>query len=221
MAPDPTTPRAAATRTAILDAALRLFDQQGVGAVTTNHVAAAAGISPGNLYYWFRNKDEIVRALHARYAAGFDELWSPDARTPALTTPADLGDRLQAAARWTLQHRFLARDILALVHRDPALREQYLAVRAERIALFTGLARGWRSSGVLRDVADSTLDDVVHAVWLVSETWLGFADLDCDAPDPATGARLVAAIIEPYLSPSGPGEDSPAGPTGPRAGATR
>ncbi len=41
------------TRGRILDAALRLFNQRGTAAVSTNHLAAAAGLSPGNLFYHF------------------------------------------------------------------------------------------------------------------------------------------------------------------------
>ncbi|MFN8512060.1 MAG: helix-turn-helix domain-containing protein [Chloroflexia bacterium] len=54
------------TRERILDAALGLFNERGTAVVSTNHIAAACGISPGNLYYHFRNKEEIIRALFDR-----------------------------------------------------------------------------------------------------------------------------------------------------------
>jgi AcrR family transcriptional regulator len=53
------------TRARITQAALRFFNEQGTAAVSTNHMADALGISPGNLYYHFRNKAEISRALRA------------------------------------------------------------------------------------------------------------------------------------------------------------
>src|SRR6266567_9459354 len=78
-------PRATSQRTRdrILEAALRLFNERGTAAVSTNHIAAEAGISPGNLYYHFADKQEIIRALHERYAAANEGLWEPGPGMPA------------------------------------------------------------------------------------------------------------------------------------------
>ncbi|WP_285106400.1 TetR/AcrR family transcriptional regulator [Promicromonospora sp. MEB111] len=52
----------------ILQAAARVLGEQGYERTTTNAIAAEAGISPGSLYQFFNNKDEIVTALAERYA---------------------------------------------------------------------------------------------------------------------------------------------------------
>ena len=51
----------------ILDAAEIVFAQMGYEEATTNHIAAQAGISPGSLYQFFANKEEIAQALATRY----------------------------------------------------------------------------------------------------------------------------------------------------------
>jgi AcrR family transcriptional regulator len=73
------------TRERILDASLAMFNAQGEPNVTTNHIADELGISPGNLYYHYRNKDDIVERLFARYEARMDDALSvPEGRLPKL-----------------------------------------------------------------------------------------------------------------------------------------
>ena len=62
------------TRQRIVEAALELFNQEGERHVTTNHIAAHLSISPGNLYYHFRNKQAIVLELFSQFEAMADPL---------------------------------------------------------------------------------------------------------------------------------------------------
>lgn len=190
--------RGAATRERILDAAALLFTQHGVRAVSTNRIAAAAGVSPGNLYYWYADREAIVRALYARFVAEHDELWAalggPDVGVDHLLSA------LSAAAETSARHRWLVRDLVGLVHADPELEATYRRVRDERRALFRQVARRWRAAGDVRAVDDERLDDVVDALWVLAEAWWPFAELDAADPDPRTGERLARAVLEPYLT---------------------
>jgi AcrR family transcriptional regulator len=72
------------TKSRILDAALALFNERGTSNVTTNHIAEALGMSPGNLYYHYRNKAEIVRGLFARIMGE----WAANYAVPPATMPS-------------------------------------------------------------------------------------------------------------------------------------
>ena len=79
------------THNRILATALRLFNQSGTAAVSTNHIADALGISPGNLYYHFRNKEAIIRALFEQQFAQWDA---------AYTLPSDHMPRWTICGAW-------------------------------------------------------------------------------------------------------------------------
>ena len=57
------------TRTAILDAAERLFAQKGFDATSLSEVGAAAGVSRGTPGYFFGSKEELYRAVLERCLA--------------------------------------------------------------------------------------------------------------------------------------------------------
>jgi len=67
------TPRAELTRAAIVEAALRLFRENGYEAATMRAIAREAGVSTGNAYYYFGSKDELIQEFylrnHAEHAA--------------------------------------------------------------------------------------------------------------------------------------------------------
>jgi AcrR family transcriptional regulator len=72
-----TTPKAAQTRQAIVDTAMRLFRQDGYDRTTMRAIAKEAGVSVGNAYYYFGSKEHLVQAFydglqveHAEHAAG-------------------------------------------------------------------------------------------------------------------------------------------------------
>ena len=51
--------RAKVTLGAIIEAAARILETQGLDGLTTNHIAATAGVSIGSLYQYFPNKQRF------------------------------------------------------------------------------------------------------------------------------------------------------------------
>jgi AcrR family transcriptional regulator len=81
--------KSAKTRAAILDASLRLFREQGYEATTMRAVAAEAGVSLGNAYYYFAGKEHLVQGFYDQLAIDVAM-----AVLPGLTAHDTLEDRL-------------------------------------------------------------------------------------------------------------------------------
>ena len=58
--------RSKVTVSAILDATVRVLEQEGNDAATTSRIAEVAGVSVGTLYQYFANRDAILDALQDR-----------------------------------------------------------------------------------------------------------------------------------------------------------
>jgi AcrR family transcriptional regulator len=86
---------ASARRARILDAAERCIVRSGFHRTTMQDVAAEAGMSPGNLYRYFRSKDMIVAGLAERDRAQM---------AAELSALEDTDDFVQAFARLGRKH---------------------------------------------------------------------------------------------------------------------
>lgn len=187
------------TRAKILDAALALFNDRGTAAVSTNHVAAAAGLSPGNLYYHYADKQEIIRALHERYAAAHEALWdaSPQASLSRLR------ENLTSSMHLAWQYRFLERELIALLRADERLAAAHRAAYQRRLSQWVAFGEQLVDSGVIsRPAPPATITDLATALWLIGTSWLPFLEITGNPQDPGQVARagdLVLAVLSPYL----------------------
>ena len=185
----------------VLEAALTLFNEQGTGAVSTNHIAEAAGISPGNLYYHFRNKEEIVRALFERLFTAWDEAFQlPSEQAPSMT---DFDAMIAANYQLIWEYRFAYREQAALLRNDPELHERYLAVRQRGYEGFADLIETFAAAGVLSQPTDSQeLEIITELCWIVSEQWpvnLEMSGRPFDKNGIMQGATLMHWILNPLL----------------------
>src|SRR5690242_5597362 len=120
------------TRRRILDTARELFNELGTAAVSTNRIAATLDMSPGNLYYHFKDKQSIIRGLFDQYAREFDNRWPRD--QDAGKNLAVLGRNLTSSADVSWRYRFLGRELMALLRADADLRTAYETVYERRMS---------------------------------------------------------------------------------------
>lgn len=113
----PLRPKAQATVERILDATAALLDEAGLG-VTTNRIAAAAGINVATLYQYFPNKEAVFVAVLHRHLA-----WRLE-RVSALLSG------LGRNSDWRGQVQTLIGTMVARRDSEPGIRSLRLAMRA-------------------------------------------------------------------------------------------
>lgn len=103
------------SRRQILDRALKLFSKQGYRGTNIREIAEAAGLSTGNVYHLFPDKESIFRALLERY---FAILAQPDFPfNKALAEGAFPGD-LEALGRASRESVRKYKAYVALIYVD-------------------------------------------------------------------------------------------------------
>jgi AcrR family transcriptional regulator len=190
------------TRELILATSLALFNEHGEPNVTTNHIADEADISPGNLYYHFRSKDDIVIELFKRFLGRFQPLIDipDDARFQA----DDLWFQLHLGFELKSRFRFLYRNLADLTARIPDLDRAMRGLLArERQAAVNALA-GLEEAGIMH-IGTMEKDLLTENLMLALTYWAPYADL-AEPGSVESGEAEVAAIarvlllIAPYLT---------------------
>jgi AcrR family transcriptional regulator len=189
------------TRERILDTSLAMFNAAGEPNVTTNHIADELGISPGNLYYHFRNKDDIVEQLFSRYESRIDDaLLIPEERLPNLE---DIWLQLHLVFECMWTYRFLYRDLVDILARNRKLKLRFARIMTRASASAAALMRGLVQAGVMR-ASDAEIRLAAENVLLVATFWLSFnavrgAKTDVESLDLGRGIHQVMVLIAPFL----------------------
>ncbi|MDY0269157.1 TetR/AcrR family transcriptional regulator [Trichloromonas sp.] len=191
------------TRDRIIAAAIDLFNEQGTKGVTTNHIAAAVGISPGNLYYHFRNKGDILRAIFEEMDAyGLERYREITAETPPGTLAA-MERCFVMIQEYNWRYRFFKRELTALLLDDPLLRERFRLTHRQMLAIVRQSNECAVALGVFRPLAERELDLLSEAIWMVALFWLNYLEVGGEPVDDAglgRGIEQLRLLIAPYLT---------------------
>jgi AcrR family transcriptional regulator len=189
------------TRERILDVSLAMFNERGEPNVTTNHIADELEISPGNLYYHFRNKDDIVENLFARYEAGMDNaLVTPDERLPTLE---DIWLQLHLVFEVMWQYRFIYRDLVDLTSRNRKLRMHFARILKRSGESATQVLQGLARAEIVR-ATRAEIDATAQNILLVTTFWMNYNSVrggssERAAEDLTMGIHQVMMLIAPFL----------------------
>jgi AcrR family transcriptional regulator len=187
------------TRQRILDTSLAMFNTQGEPHVTTNHIADELEISPGNLYYHFRNKDDIIEQLFGGYEQRIDTaLGAPPDRLPNLE---DIWLQLHLVFECIWDYRFLYRDLVDILSRNRRLRIRFARILKRADDSAHQVMRGLTQGGVMRASA-TELDAAATNILVIATFWLNYAAVRGEKDEQAAiraGIVQVMMLLAPFL----------------------
>ncbi|GAA0352751.1 TetR/AcrR family transcriptional regulator [Bacillus horti] len=193
------------TKDKIIQTAVKLFNESGTGAISTNHIAKELGISPGNLYYHFQNKEEIIRAIFESMISDWDSLWllPPADWLPSLD---DLIAVIRLSLRLEWKYRFFYRELILLIKHDTKLKEAHQHIQQQRMVEQKEFFQAFINAGILSlPESSKDVDSLLTSCWIISNYWLSFVEVSgahIDENRIEQGIQLILSVLRPYLASS-------------------
>lgn len=191
------------TKDKILETARDLFNQKGTRYVTTNHIAEAVGISPGNLYYHFRNKEDIIRAIFEQLTAHGLEQYGQVQQAYPPGTLESMEQTFSMIQEFNWRYRFFKRELTSLIMQDPQLKTRFHEVNRLQLAVIGQSLSQAMQRGLLRHLAEKDLALLTEEVWLVTLFWLNYLEVGGEEINQQTlgrGNAMLRNILMNYLS---------------------
>ena len=195
-------PRRTAER--ILEVTLDLFNRFGEPNVSTTLISAELSISPGNLYYHYPAKDELINSLFDRYERSLTELLNA---SDGVRNVEDAWFFMHTLFELIWQYRFLYRDLNVLLSKNRRLETHFQWVLKNKTRAVKALLDGMSRAGAM-SIDSREVEATATSMVVVLTYWLSFEYVrdprNALEPENAQaallrGAHHVLNLLIPYL----------------------
>ncbi|WP_372750044.1 TetR/AcrR family transcriptional regulator [Litorivivens sp.] len=189
------------TRDRILLTSLELFNTEGEPNVTTVDIANELDISPGNLYYHFKGKEDIISALYEHFHEELSEILN--APIAKLLKPDDAWFYLYLVFDEIFKQRYFYRNLTDILQRYPAIDKKFRRLLEQKVRAAQAIAITLVEKGVL-ELQPHQLDRLCETVTMQVTFWLNYDMLRSkDLPQQLLihqGVFQVMSMIAPHLT---------------------
>ncbi len=193
------------TRDRILETSLRLFNEEGEANTTTLDIADEMDISPGNLYYHFKGKDQIIAELFEQFQVALTQTLNAPLAEPLHAHKGRVEDNwyyLYVVLEELYQYRFLYHNLDDLLRRYPELVRGFRRIVDYKRAALAAIIVSLLEQSVI-ELPESQLEALVENMALQLTYWLNYDRLLNDERDPNLcihqGVLQLLTMIAPYL----------------------
>lgn len=184
----------------IIQASITLFNQYGEPYISTNHIGDYLSISPGNIYYYFRNKEEIIADIFKRYENDLMKL--VDEGSPEIQWSVRVAlDYLNQIFRVIWHYRFLFTDISYLSNKNERIKALQLDYADKIKPILHRYIDSCMRSGFMQcgEVEQGFIQD---NLWLVVRYWYGYEKMiygELQEDSCSRGSLQALSLVKPYL----------------------
>ncbi|MCG9757972.1 MULTISPECIES: TetR/AcrR family transcriptional regulator [Pseudoalteromonas] len=191
------------TKEKIIRTSIALFNLHGERAITTNHIASSLGISPGNLYYHFKNKEDIIRQIFALYSEHLNTHFKP---LEQHNEPLEqLTQYLDSLFDLMWRYHFFYDNLTDILARDDELKKNYIAFQSRLLEQVKAVVIGLRDTGVIT-IDDDDAKELAHMLKMTVSFWTPYVKARrmtgvLEQQDIYNGIVKVLMIFKPYATP--------------------
>jgi AcrR family transcriptional regulator len=190
------------TRDRIIQASVELFNEHGERQITTNHIAAHLGISPGNLYYHFRNKNDIIQNIFSEYKEQLEKCFVPHEHSHDAISM--LRHSLDGIFELMWRFNFFYANLPDILSRDEKLQVAYREVQVDQFKRMITSVTQLKNNGVL-NIEDEDIPDFVNGLKVTVIFWVSY--IKTQNPNKKIeksmvyqGVMTVLVMLKPYLN---------------------
>jgi AcrR family transcriptional regulator len=189
------------TKSKILDAALQLFNQEGVSNVTMRDIARLVGISAGNLAYHFKNKDFIIEALFHAMESEREKMLTEVQLIPSFE---NINRQVVQILSLTEKYQFFFLDALQLIRLYPKLADlqrKYIDTHVRYIKAMLDYSVG--SGNLQAEEEPDRYYRLAHTVWMNIFFWIMQARIRNTNDGIFEARQAMWDLVKPYLTEKG------------------
>jgi len=190
------------TKEKIIKTAVELFNNHGTQEITTNHIAKRINISPGNLYYHFKNKFDIIRSISDKFHIELKSVFKIE-----IKTINDFRENIISIYNGFFKiqksYQFLFTEDVYLSSKDNILLKNYQQLRTAIKEDYNNILKDLINLKILKKKTLIIIDDLLDAQWIILWYWANHSILDrikYGDLQIQKGIKLSFSIITPHLT---------------------
>lgn len=153
----------------ILETAAKLFNEKGCMNTSTRHIADDLNISVGNLYYYYKNKEEIIIAIYEKYMGSISSYLT--SIKDQMDMPFDYHALFSSQMEFEKKCPFLRLEISNLYKTYPKVKETIEKRVIEKAFELKSLFLHQIRYGYMINLDENELNFICSNTWVIGSQW--------------------------------------------------